>query len=304
MLSVGEASLEAGDYETSLQKAKTALKMRRNDKRALELKKRAGEALRPAASPLWWPSSSRKAGYRQTLKIGDAEYGFVWIPAGEFDMGSPKSEEMRRYDETLHHVVLTRGFWMLETPTTQTLYREIMEGNPSKFKGNNLPVERVSMDDAAAFCEELRMRLPKGLRASLPTEAQWEYACRAGTTTPYSFGNALNGDKANCDGNYPYGTESKGKRVGETTPVKSYEPNAWGLYDMHGNVWEWALDYYGDYPTGTVIDPTGPESASYRVLRGGSWDYDARLCRSAVRRGFSPDSRSINLGFRFLLSCD
>ena len=193
---------------------------------------------------------------------------------------------------------------MSETEVTQALYQEIMGENPSWFKGENLPVEVVSWYDAMEFCAELTKRLPKGLTASLPTEAQWEYVARAETKTPYSFGNALNGDKANCDGNYPYGTETKGKRVGETTPVKSYAPNAWGLYDMHGNVLEWALDYYGEYPTGTAIDPQGPDSASYRVNRGGGWRDDAGDCRSAFRCGSSPDIRFSDLGFRFLLSCD
>ena len=160
---------------------------------------------------VWANSPSRESGTRQTLKIGNAEYGFCWIPAGEFDMGSPTTEEGRDSDETLHHVKLTHGFWMLETETTQALYREVMGSNPSKFKGDNLPVEKVSWYDAMKFCAELTNRLPEGLKASLPTEAQWEYACRAGTTTAYSFGDILNGDKANCDGNYPYGTSTKGK---------------------------------------------------------------------------------------------
>ena len=253
---------------------------------------------------LWREDSARSAGFRQTQKIRNAEYGFVWIPAGEFDMGSPETEEERDFDEDLRHAELTRGFWMLETPTPQALYRRIMGTNPSEFKGDNLPVETVSWNDAAAFCEELTKRLPNGLTASLPTEAQWEYACRAGTTTPYSFGSALNGDNANCDGNSPYGTETKGKYVEKTTPVKSYAPNAWGLYDMHGNVWEWQLDYYGDSPSGTATDPQGSDSASIRVVRGGGWNSDAGLCRSAYRLGLSSDCRCDILGFRFLLSCD
>ncbi len=253
---------------------------------------------------VWANSPSRESGTRQTLKIGNAEYGFCWIPAGEFDMGSPTTEEGRDSDETLHHVKLTHGFWMLETETTQALYREVMGSNPSKFKGDNLPVEKVSWYDAMKFCAELTNRLPEGLKASLPTEAQWEYACRAGTTTAYSFGDILNGDKANCDGNYPYGTSTKGKYLQKTSPVKSYAPNLWGLYDMHGNVWEWCLDYYGDYPTGTVVDPKGSNNASFRVLRGGGWDDFACYCRSAYRNWCDPGYRFSFLGFRFLLSCD
>ena len=256
----------------------------------------------------WSESSSRKAGTRQTLEIGDVAYGFCWIPAGEFDMGSPESEKGRGGDETLHHVKLTKGFWMLETEVTQALYWEIMESAPSYFKEtddiSDLPVENVSWDDATRFCDKLTERLPKGLKASLPTEAQWEYACRAGTTTPFSFGSDLNGDRANCDGNSPYGTFKAGRILGRTTPVKSYGANPWGLYDMHGNVWEWCLDFYGDYPSGTVVDPTGPDNASCRVHRGGSWLSDAGFCRSAVRYRFSAGGRLYDLGFRCLLSCD
>ena len=253
---------------------------------------------------VWANSPSHEAGTRQTLKIGDAEYGFCWIPAGEFDMGSPESEKERVDDERLHHVKLTQGFWLLETPVIQELYESVMKTNPSEFKGFDRPVENVSWDDAMKFCVELTKRLPEGLTASLPTESQWEYACRAGTKTAYSFGDSLNGDKANCDGNYPYGTTRKGKYLRKTSPVKRYAPNAWGLYDMHGNVCEWCLDYYGEYPTGTVVDPKGPNSASYRVLRGGCWGSGARNCRSAYRYGLDPGIRFNSLGFRFLLSSD
>ena len=255
-----------------------------------------------AVVSLWHEDSTRPAGFRQTLKIGSQEYGFCWIPAGEFDMGSPKTEEERNGDETLHHVVLTRGFWMLETPVTQALYQEIMGDNPSEFEGENLPVECVSWYDAQKFCAELTKLLPEGLNASLPTESQWEYACRAGTTTPYSFGSVLNGDKANCDGRYPYGTEKKGTCRGETSPVKSYAPNPWGLYDMHGNVWEWTSDYHDLYPEGTVVDPKGPDSGFHPVVRGGVWVFGADYCRSAARVNGLAGCRGNSYGFRFLLS--
>ena len=296
LLSEGEIGLNKGDYELAIRKATTILEERPDDDAALELKRRARVALRPAASPLWSPSSSREAGFRQTLKIGNAEYGFCWIPPGEFDMGSPETEEGRNDDETLHHVVLTRGFWMLETPTTQALYQEIMGENPSHFEGDNLPVETVSWYEVAKFCKELTLRLPKGLTASLPTEAQWEYGARAGAKTAYWYGDSADFSKMNCF----YG------KVGKTTPVKRYAPNPWGLYDVHGNVWEWCLDYYdGDYPSGTVTDPKGPTSVWPRVIRGGSWVSGARCCRSAHREddpfdGYGDDV----LGFRFLLSCD
>ncbi|MBR0224928.1 MAG: SUMF1/EgtB/PvdO family nonheme iron enzyme [Thermoguttaceae bacterium] len=303
-LNEGWLSLSRGDVANAFEQAEIVLKERPTDGVAIELKRQSEAALESSGAMKWSASTRRKAGTRQTLEIGSEEYGFCWIPAGEFDMGSPSSEEERDDDETLHHVKLTKGFWMLETPVTQSLYEEVMKENPSHFKGGNLPVECVSWDEANEFCEELTKRLPSGLRASLPTEAQWEYSCRAGTKTAFSFGNELNGDQANCDGNYPYGSSRKGKYLEKTSPVKSYDPNACGLYDMHGNVWEWVLDYYGDYPTGTVVDPKGPDTASSRVIRGGGWGNSARYCRSANRYWRTPDIRNYRLGFRFLLSCD
>ncbi len=322
LLQEGRDALKKGDYALAASKAEEAKKLRPNnpdvkrlasDAKALEEKKQKearetvaapssgktssggstpGSANRPSGSATAWAeSSTRKAGTRQILKVGDKEYVFVWIPAGEFDMGSPESEEGRFDDETLHHVKLTKGFWMLETETTQALYKEVMGKNPSSKKGDNLPVEMVSWNDATKFCSELTKRLPAGLTASLPTEAQWEYACRAGTTTAYWYGNSADSSKMNY---YSSGTKA----------VKSYAPNPWGLYDMHGNVWEWCLDYFGDYPTGSAIDPKGPNSASHRAFRGGSWYNYARYCRSANRNWFDAGLRFDYLGFRVLLSCD
>ena len=273
-------------------------------------------------------NARRPAGYRQALLIDGEEYGFRWIPAGEFEMGSPESEEDRYDDETLHHVILTKGFWLLETPVTQRLYHSVVGTNPSRFSPawdlasqfgefdsfdalltrsmeieiememnlitSDLPVETVSYDEALEFCEELTKLLPKGLKATLPTEAQWEYACRAGTKTAYWYGNTANWYFMNY---YDYIIE-------KTTPVKCYVPNAWGLYDMHGNVWEWCLDRYDDYPSGTVTDPVGPNGGWGRVCRGGSWGDSAQFCRSALRYGGEPDYRISNLGFRVLLVCD
>ena len=132
---------------------------------------------------------------------------------------------------------------------------------------------------------------------TLPTEAQWEYACRAGTTTPFHFGDSLSSNQANFDGNYPYGAE-KGPYLERTTPVGTYAPNAWGLYDMHGNVWEWCYDWYGEYTAGDAADPHGPETGSDRVVRGGAWDIYAQFCRSACRFRFDPGRRYRILGFR------
>ncbi len=164
---------------------------------------------------LFADSPTRPAGYRQTPLINGEEYGFCWIPPGEFDMGSPKSEKGRYCDERLHHVKLTKGFWLLETPVTQRLYESVTKKNPSMFKGADLPVETVSYDEVLDFCERLTASLPKGLKATLPTEAQWEYACRAGTKTAYWYGNAADKRKMNC---FDSG-------IGQPTPVKTYDPN-------------------------------------------------------------------------------
>jgi formylglycine-generating enzyme required for sulfatase activity len=180
---------------------------------------------------------------------------------------------------------------------TQAQYEQVMGVNPSEFKGANNPVETVTWDDAVEFCRRLSA-LPAEKAAGnvyrLPTEAEWEYACRAGTTTMYSFGD----DESDlCD----YGW-SRENSDGKTHPVGSKLPNAWGLYDMHGNVWEWCQDWLGDYPRGSVTDPSGATSGSSRVYRGGSWDYTAEICRSAYRNGNVPSYRYFNFGFRVSLS--
>ena len=252
------------------------------------------------------PSPTR-AGERMTLTIKDVDYAFRWCPPGKFIMGSPTSEERRNRDETQHQVTLSRGFWMLETQVTQLMWESVMGSNPSKFNGINLPVEQVSWNDCQEYIQKLNSLLagtpgvPSGFKFSLPTEAQWEYACRAGTSTPFNFGSTLNGDKANCDGNFPYGTSTKGQYLVKTTEVGSYPANAWGLYDMHGNVWEWCADWYGDYPRGVVIDPGGSPSGSLRVRRGGSWHSDAGDCRSADRDCHDPSSGNRSIGLRLSL---
>ena len=248
------------------------------------------------ASKSQWEEGS-KAGDRKVAVVNGVEFAFRWCPAGTFMMGSPTDEAGRLGNEKQHRVTLSKGFWMMETEVTQKQWKAVMGSLPDcGFKGDNLPVERVFWNDCQEFCTKCT-RL--GLPVQLPTEAQWEYACRAGSTTAYFWGNALNGDKANCDGNYPCGTTTKGKFLNKTTPVGSYQPNAWGLYDMHGNVYEWCQDWYGgDYPSGSVTDPTGPSSGSSRVVRGGSWLYIAADCRSASRIYLVPDGRNSYLGFR------
>ena len=179
-----------------------------------------------------------------------------------------------------------------------------MGSNPSDFKGASRPVENVSWDDCQEFIAKVNREARRQFcgDARLPTEAEWEYACRAGTQTAYSWGNSLNGEKANCNGNYPYGATIKGTFKQETVNVCSYSPNAWGFYDMHGNVWEWCQDWYGRYPSGAVTDPTGSASGVDRVLRGGGWDNSAGSCRSAYRFRIRPVGRSSICGFRLCCS--
>ncbi len=278
----------------------------------------------------------RKAGTRMTLNIKGVTFPFRWISAGSFMMGTPMQEQEEAlanakeyfddvdsdyYNEVHHKVNISRGFWMLESPITQGMWKSVMWKNPSCFKGSKrLPVENISWKDCQNYIKKLNELahgkkvffsfsqgkpeidgFPEGFAFSLPTEAEWEYACRAGTTTPYWFGSTLNGDKANCNGNYPYGTDEKGPYLEKTTEVGKYPANAWGLVDMHGNVWEWVQDWYGDYPTEEVTDPTGPEGGSRRVLRGGGGNYNAVFCRAARRFRNDPDYRFDFVGARLVL---
>ena len=219
------------------------------------------------------------------------------IPAGTFLMGSPKGEQERCDDEgPQHEVTLSRPFYMGVYPVTQAQYKAVMRKAPSNFKGKDRPVESVSWDDALAFCEELSAET--GKKVVLPTEAQWEYACRAGTTTKYSFGDSES--RLDLYGWYD-GTSGEG-----THPVGQKKPNPWGLYDMHGNVWEWCADWYGEkyYANADSCDPKGPDSGSARVLRGGSWDLNPARCRSADRVRDAPDRRSGDVGFRVVVDLE
>jgi len=224
---------------------------------------------------------------------------FVWIPPGTFLMGTPKGEDRGQivYDETQHKVTLTRGFYMGVYPVTQEQWQEIMGNNPSKFKGEkNLPVDTVSWDDCQEFLKKLRGKDKKPYR--LPTEAEREYACRAGTTTPFHFGETISTDQANYDGNHVYGNGKQGVYRGKTTPVGSFPANAWGLHDMHGNVLQLCQDWLGDYPHKDVVDPQGPEKGKERVVRSGSWYGDPHYIRSAFRHSIKPDFRHDRCGLR------
>jgi len=171
--------------------------------------------------------------------------------------------------------------------------------NPSRFQDDlRNPVENVSWNDVQAFLAKLNHRVP-GLHARLPSEAEWEHACRAGTTTHFSFGDNITPEQVNYDGNHPYAGGEKGLYREKTVPVGSLPANPWGLYEMHGNVWEWCADRYGDYPSAPQLDPTGPQTGVYRVLRGGSWGINGSNARCAFRYRNEPGYRSFNIGFRF-----
>jgi len=228
---------------------------------------------------------------------------FAWIPPGTFLMGSPANEPERSDDETQHGVTLTKGFHLGVHQVTQAQWQAVMGANPSNFKGeNNLPVEQVSWDDCVAFCEALGKK--DGRTYRLPTEAEWEYACRAGTTTPFHFGDTISVNQSNYDGNYTYSNGKKGVYRQKMTPVGSFPANAWGLFDMHGNVWEWCADWFGPYPEGELKDPQGFIGGEARVLRGGSWSFNPRFCRSACRYWRAPGSRDYDLGCRVALCLD
>ena len=227
------------------------------------------------------------------------------IQGGTFLMGSPPTEADRSDDELQHRVTLS-DFYIGAYQVTQDQWAAVMGSNPSHFKGDNLPVESVSWDDIQQFLQKLNAMLQKiGLltRFALPTEAQWEYAARGGTSTPFNTGNCLSTDQANYDGNYPYQNCAKGQYREKTTPVGSFAPNQYGLYDMHGNVWEWCSDWYDKnyYQNSPANNPTGPTTGSYRVLRGGSWYINAQNCRVAYRFISPPGNRYFHYGFRLVL---
>ncbi|MCP4699889.1 MAG: SUMF1/EgtB/PvdO family nonheme iron enzyme [Gammaproteobacteria bacterium] len=219
------------------------------------------------------------------------------IAPGRFLMGSPESEPERYDDEHQHEVILTKGFWLADTACTQALWQAVTGNKPSRFKGPENPVEKVNWNDAQEFLQTLNKAAPQ-LNLRLPAEAEWEYACRAGTGTPFWFGNNITPEQVNYNGNYPYADGQKGLYRKKTVPVKKLPCNAWGLYQMHGNVWEWCQDWYSSYPQDTVSDPAGPDSGTDRVLRGGSWYNYGLYTRSALRNRCRPDYRFDQIGFR------
>ncbi|GCL40815.1 bifunctional serine/threonine-protein kinase/formylglycine-generating enzyme family protein [Dolichospermum planctonicum] len=226
----------------------------------------------------------------------------VEIPGGTFIMGSPKSEAKRGSNEGPQHQVTVPSFYMGKYELTQVQYQAIIGTNPSNFKGDNRPVERVSWNNAVEFCKKLSQKTGKKYR--LPSEAEWEYACRAGTTTPFYFGESITPDLVNYDGNYTYASAPKGKYRQQTTDVGTFPPNSFGLYDMHGNVWEWCQD---DYKNDYINAPTDGSaltslSRSAKRLRGGSWVFNPGICRSAYRNNYDLDYYNDRIGFRVVCS--
>jgi formylglycine-generating enzyme required for sulfatase activity len=235
------------------------------------------------------------------ILLGD----FAKVPAGEFMMGSDKNKP----EQPVHKVVISREFEMGKCEVTQEQWQSVMGNNPSYFKGKRLPVEQVSWDDAQKFISVLNNNSKK-YTYRLPTEAEWEYACRAGTTGEFAGNLDAMGWYANNSGikrlNIPADQLTK-KELAKieqnkcrTHSVGRKQPNAWGLYDMHGNVYEWCSDWDGDYRSDVVVDPQGPSSGQFRVIRGGAWIVDSDACRSAHRHSFTPNTSSFHVGFRLV----
>ncbi|MBM81590.1 MAG: hypothetical protein CMJ78_13505 [Planctomycetaceae bacterium] len=261
-----------------------------------------GEAPEAAATPA---AATVKTGDVVTNSVG---MKLAVLPPGEFQMGSSATEEKRSGDETRHAIRLSKPAFIGAYEVTQAEFQHVMETNPSGISDSDkLPVHNVSWEQALAFCRKLSdMPAEKaaGRVYRLPTEAEWEYACRAGSTTATSFGNAITSTQANFDGSFPYGTDTKGTFVGKPEAVGSYEANAWGIYDMHGNVWEWCNDWYGAdyYGASAAQDPQGPENGISHVIRGGSWYNFGYALRSAYRSEFTPPLEANIYGFRVVAS--
>jgi uncharacterized protein (TIGR02996 family) len=242
------------------------------------------------------------------------------IPPGTFQMGSPEAEERQEHEGPQHEVQISRPFYLGVYPVTQEQYRKVTRWEPNYFRPGgggetavqglntaDFPVEHVSWEDAVAFCKKLSEKAMEKREKRLyvlPSEAQWECACRSGapSSSPFHFGASLSSTQANFDGNFPYGA-AEGPYLERPSPVGSYRPNAFGLFDMHGNVWEWCADWFDEnyYAKSPGTDPTGPATGEQRVLRGGSWCYDAGNCRSASRFRVEPGFSFGYVGFR--LAC-
>jgi sulfatase modifying factor 1 len=242
------------------------------------------------------------------LLPGDVGMTFCWCPrpSQPCQIGSPAGEADRSPDEKPTWVTLSRGFWLAQHPCSQAQWLAVMGGkNPSNFKNNpEQPVENVSWDDASAFCKKADGHA--GWHLTMPTEAQWEYACRAGGGIDQPFGisegRSMHGQIANFNSTAPYGGGFEWQNRQQTLPEGSFPPNAWGLHDMHGQLWEWCADWMAEYPASStekpLKDPSGPPNGRSRVLRGGCWFNDGWACRAAFRPGSGPSLRNDSFGFR------
>lgn len=258
-----------------------------------------------------WPSSTGKDkhGLWADLTLEGVTQRFRWIDPGSFVMGSSQSEkdEVNKVaagwfkDEQEHHVVLTKGFWIADTSCTQKLWKEITDSNPSLFTDDPMnPVEQISWDDCQDFLKIMNERVT-GCKMRLSTEAEWEFACRSGTKTAFSFGVTATTNEVNYNGKNPFGGAEKGSYREKPIPVKSLPENDLGLFEMHGNVSNWCSDWYGAYPNDIVTDPIGPNSGKFHVYRGGDWSGGAIVCRSAARAYDKPDRKTCGVGMRIVV---
>ena len=230
-------------------------------------------------------------------KIRDNATGIVMllVPPGEFMMGSPENEADRRKNETQHRVTISKAFYLSQTPLSQQAWLKVMDKNPSFFIGSQNPVETVSWNDCQAFCRATGLRLP--------SEAEWEYACRAGTTTPFSFGAMITPQQVNYNGNFPYGSAANGLDRNRTVVCGNLPANQWGFREMHGNVFEWCQNV-GDWTVDSSQDADETEMRGRRGLRGGGWDSGASGCRASSSYGRAPGDQSIFFGCRFARTSD
>jgi uncharacterized protein (TIGR02996 family) len=304
-----QGQVERADLVRLARRLRTLPLMRRVGERA-RLEDRGAELLRRGVRPVV-PEVVNSIGMRLAL-----------LPPGRFRMGSPSNEKDRlKHEGPLHEVEITRPFYLGVFPVTQAQYETVMGSNPSSFcatgrgRGfvagldtSTFPVEGVSWNDATTFLKRLSA-LPEekehGRTYRLPSEAEWEYACRGGSasTSAFAFGNRLSATQANFNGNYPYGDAEKGPYLGHTCNPGMYPPNVFGLYDMHGNVWEWCHDWFAQhyYAKSPKEDPPGPSEGSFRLLRGGSWYNRGQYCRSASCHRNWPANWSSEVGFRVAL---
>ncbi len=293
------------DKYTSILIAKSIVRIDGKDKDALDVL---------SGVPTWAGEMGKDSfGVWAKVTVNGQSQKMRWIQAGVFLMGSTSAEKELAIktiatqarpmpdvvaDETEHQVTISQGFWLGDSECTQAMWRAVMGANPSKFYDDpQRPVERVDWNDAHVFLGKIN-GLHQSSEFRLPSEAEWEYACRAGTTTAYSFGATCTAAEVNFKGGYPFGGAEKGPDRGMTVPVKSLPPNAWGLYEMHGNVSEWCADWYGAYGSGAVVDPIGPTQGTKRVHRGGTWRDLGIFSRAASRNSWESTLRDSYLGFR------